>query len=139
MAAAGTCEGSQSLPLTETTANSVIGTCIDYSKTDANAPGTGKEKMLPLKGQNWVSTTTVPILTTLSSPTNKTETNIGIDKFTSTTAADVTLLFQDEKVCINWKTKGKCRKVTEVSLQHDEGGTRLGKLKACRQKNAEWW
>jgi RNA recognition motif-containing protein len=109
-----------------------VGSCIDYSKTDANAPGTGKKKCFAFKKGKCKAGDNCPYSHDFVVTTNKTKQTSGESNSTTTTTSSsstVTTIPKNEKVCINWKTKGKCRKGDKCPYRHDEAVREAGQAK----------
>jgi hypothetical protein len=112
------------------------GSCIDYSKIDANAPGTAKKKCFAFKSKGKCKAgDDCPfshdfVVKAASESTNSTSTSPTATESKST----ITSLPKNEKVCINWKTKGKCRKGDKCPYRHDEAVREAGQAKRDAKK-----
>jgi hypothetical protein len=108
------------------------GSCIDYSKIDANAPGTGKKKCFAFKKGKCKAGDDCPYSHDFVVATNNTKQT---SESTSTTTGSSTITIpKNEKVCINWKTKGKCRKGDKCPYRHDEAVREAGQAKRASKK-----
>lgn len=106
------------------------GGCIDYSKTTANAPGTGIKKCFAFKKGKCKAGDDCPYSHDFVVATNTKETS----ESKSTSGSGSTIIPKNEKVCINWKTKGKCRKGDKCPYRHDEAVREAGQAKRAAKK-----
>jgi RNA recognition motif-containing protein len=111
------------------------GGCIDYSKIDANAPGTAKKKCFAFKKGKCKAGDDCPYSHdfVVATKSNKTKPTLESTSSTSTTDTSSSST-KNEKVCINWKTKGKCRKGDQCPYRHDEAVREAGQAKRAAAK-----